>query len=256
MADVKSNSEVKPQCFLALHGFLSTSRVWKPLKERLDDNVHWYTPDLIQSRFLVGQDPGLSHVVKELKSECVKLAKDYSITAMGYSMGGRILAHLVVDSPDLFDRVFFLSADPFSVDENLRSARLEWQKSWIKKFNTMAWNELIEEWNSQSVFEGSKSQDSWADEENLDRRLLAESFEKWSRLNQILEISSFKHLDSSRIHWCYGELDSKYRELHKKWKEQGLTGEFISFPGCGHRFPFDNVEALVERLGFPKRWAK
>ncbi|MEZ4872961.1 MAG: alpha/beta fold hydrolase [Bdellovibrionales bacterium] len=254
MESDKNNNGVKPLCIVALHGFLATSKVWDRLKEVVDNSVHWYTPDLIQSRYLIGQAPGFTDAVRVLKSEFQGLKKDYQLWGMGYSMGGRLLAHVLVDSPSLFEKTFFLSTDPFQLSDDQFELRQKWQEDWLTKFRTLSWSDLIDEWNSQPVFSGSQALPSWVNEQEIDRQLLAESFEKWSRLNQLIRIEDINQLQGVDLIWAYGEKDKKYKNLYETWRKQGLKGRFVEFKGLGHRFPFEDTVELLNRLDLPAGW--
>jgi 2-succinyl-6-hydroxy-2,4-cyclohexadiene-1-carboxylate synthase len=75
---------------------------------------------------------------------------------MGYSLGGRIGLHALVNQPELWAGAVIISAHPGieQSNEEEKAARFEADHRWSLRWRSDSWDEVIRDWNSQPVFQG------------------------------------------------------------------------------------------------------
>jgi len=163
-------------------------------------------------------------------------AKD-SIVAAGYSQGGRLLLNAFQLNPQAFEKLYLISVNPGLRTPKERELRLQQDRKWAQKFRHQEHEDLIKEWNAQTVFgpppNESKSQ------RKLDRDKLALALENWSLAHQ----QDFRELlkqNLDRIVFILGENDKKYVELYQEF---GVPYRLIS--GSYHRVLNEKPEELA-----------
>src|SRR5690606_21950754 len=73
---------------------------------------------------------------------------------VGYSLGGRLALHALKENPKLWQQVFLLSTNPGLQDDSARGIRARQDQAWAEKFKSDPWDEVLEHWNAQAVFDG------------------------------------------------------------------------------------------------------
>ena len=72
---------------------------------------------------------------------------------IGYSLGGRLALHALLNNPSLWRGAVIISAHPGLVDHQQgRAKRLEHDRRWAARFESEAWASLMQSWNAQEVF--------------------------------------------------------------------------------------------------------
>lgn len=165
---------------------------------------------------------------------------------VGYSLGGRLALHALADQPNLYDAVILISVNPGLVREKDRQARWQTDLQWAEKFQQLSWQELLQEWNAQTVFKDSLSEPKRA-EEQYDRSQLAAALTEWSLSKQ----ADFRELiisQQEKIFWLSGDNDIKFLSLAMELQKRapGLRAESIS--QSSHRVLFDNPTELAGKM--------
>ena len=75
--------------------------------------------------------------------------------ALGYSMGGRLLLHALLQNPELYHGAIIVAAHPGIKDKMLRYKRLEQDRLWSEKFKNSPWDSLMHEWENTPALKGS-----------------------------------------------------------------------------------------------------
>lgn len=78
-----------------------------------------------------------------------------SPVVLGYSMGGRLALHSLIKNPEI-KAAIIIAAHPGLSDADIKSSRLQADKSWAQRFLSEPWSELIAAWNEQAIFNKSK----------------------------------------------------------------------------------------------------
>lgn len=204
----------------ALHGFLGRPSDWQ---EILPDAVG---VDLIPAPF-------------------DKWAKQFNDTVeegsvlVGYSLGGRLAMHALIQNPKLWKGAVIISAKT-GMKEG-QEPRLANDRKWAKRFLNDPWDQLMHDWNSQPVFAADKVEMKRR-EEDYDRLALSVSLEQWSLGKQAyLEMRELP----MPIFWITGEKDPKAERgltfAHPKSKEWAA-------PGIGHRVPWECPTLFQQQL--------
>ena len=166
---------------------------------------------------------------------------------LGYSMGGRLGLQILQKSPEMFDHFVFLSTNvglPLEATDE-RQKRILLDKSWAEKISLNNWSTFLNEWNSQSVFNGSKV-DCQREFKDYDILKLKESLTRWS-LGLQEDFSDVIKKNNSKITWIVGDRDLKYCEMAENLKIKNILTDYEKI-SSGHRLWLDNPKAVVNIL--------
>ena len=234
---------------LILHGNFESEKDWKPFREAIErksfkkENVEV----LNLWDFLKKNNPqSWNSFVDEFK----KLYPENSFDCVvGYSLGGRMLLALL-DAGWPVQKAIFLSTHTGLCSEEDRHSRIWNDLKWKEKVLSLDWKELFEEWNSQEVFgnEALPLFENFASLESL-RPEIAHAFDVLSLgRSQDFTQSLVSLSQKMELHWCTGELDTKFTALAKRLAEKSPRIQFKSLKGAGHRLHRSNSAVLDEIL--------
>jgi 2-succinyl-6-hydroxy-2,4-cyclohexadiene-1-carboxylate synthase len=175
---------------------------------------------------------------------------------VGYSLGGRMAAHLAVQWPGLFKGLIAISAHPGlpEDDQEQRRLRIEQDRIWAGRFSeksSESWEDLLKSWNSQPVFASHSGSDS----KNRPRRespKLRQRCEMQLR-NLSLGLQSDLRGPLARCPlpqlWITGKEDTKFDSLAKNLASESPAHiQHISVEHQGHRWPWTAPAATVGPL--------
>lgn len=236
-----------------LHGFLGQAldgeiiRLF--LKENLNENVLFLSPNLFSeldewNLSLFNFQSWLESFEKKIKE--IKHDENINkIFVVGYSMGGRLALNLAMNPKTVIDKVILFSTHPGIFDKEAKEVRLEWDLVWSQKFLSLNWQNLMEQWDSQGIFE--KDKEIVRNEIFYSRNALAKSFTDFSpRLHRF----SFKDLQELTVPllWATGENDLKYCQLMEELQMKGVPGSWFVARGLGHRLGFEYHQPLLSKI--------
>jgi 2-succinyl-6-hydroxy-2,4-cyclohexadiene-1-carboxylate synthase len=226
----------------ALHGFLGSPQDW----------VDFPLPNLHRCDLYANGKP-------EQKFGLLEWAMHFNLGVlkqkgilMGYSLGGRLALHAVLDAPDLWRAAIIISAHPGLSSDVERQQRKREDEGWAERFLNEPWEDLMKGWNARTVF-GGKSHASQRLEHNYDRINLANTLRYWSLSQQNDLLPEIKKLDIP-ILWVAGELDSRYAAVASRLTLRHPQSKIWIAPASGHRVPWEcqtfqkHVETFVEAL--------
>jgi 2-succinyl-6-hydroxy-2,4-cyclohexadiene-1-carboxylate synthase len=159
-------------------------------------------------------------------------------------MGGRIALHMLLDQPERWRRAVIVSASP-GLPKQERASRLEADKKWAERFRTEPWDELMEAWNGQAVFQGEPEPDR--DEADYQREDLALALERGSVGDQEDLRARLAALEIT-ILWIAGENDAKYAALAEECAALNPRFAHNLIEGAGHRAPWTAREQFQSVL--------
>ena len=217
----------------ALHGMLGSPEDWNPICERLSIFHSWEIPDLFSDDWDV-----------DLKQFGARLNQQSSgDILLGYSMGGRLALHALVDDPSRWKAVIIVSANP-GLEEAERPDRLAADLNWADKLRNEDWQSFLETWNAQAVFGGSAktpNRDHLKDKKGH----IANAFDKWS-LGRQEDLTTSLATVETPILWITGELDQKFCAIAEQTAAQINNGSWLSIPNAAHRVPWENTDAFCD----------
>ena len=215
----------------ALHGMLGGPEDWEALG--LDDLVALNLWDYHGSLEEVG-----AQIAQDVAGR-----GDPEPVLMGYSMGGRLALHALLDRPVLWKRAIIISAHPGLKSEAERVARRASDAVWAEKVRGMAWSDFLREWNAQPVLAGQAASPEQLALESR-RGAIARAFVDWS-LGAQQPVDLKMETMGFEIDWITGEQDAKFTALAETLS--GVTHHIV--PDCGHRVPFERPEFLGAIVG-------
>lgn len=160
----------------------------------------------------------------------------HSGTLVGYSMGGRLALHALIENPTNWERAAIISAHP-GLNATERTQRLQLDAAWAEKFRNGCWEEVLAEWNDQPVF--AYDQPIVPSEKEFNRTLLADAMLTWSLGNQEDLRKAIASLPM-QIDWYVGEYDQRFIEVASTLTFANKGSQVNVVPKCGHRIPYLN----------------
>lgn len=163
---------------------------------------------------------------------------------LGYSMGGRLALHALLDQPAKWEKAVIVSAHTGLQPEE-RSPRLGRDAEWAAKALKADWATFLDEWNAQSVLEGG----SMPDRSQLVRRreAIARSFMDWS-VGAQEDLLPLLGRISCPLLWMVGERDTKFRDVAEQAVLHIPKGQLCVVPDCGHRIPWEQPEFFSRKV--------
>ena len=218
---------------LALSGFLGLPQDWEFLQ--------W--PHLISVDGQAFSGNSLADWGKAFNQWTNKHYPDAHIL-MGYSLGGRLALHALIDQPQRWLAAIIISAHPGLADPQERAKRWQQDQKWAKRFESENWKNLMEAWNTQEVFAGDsfkfERQKTDYQRHNLVKILLQGSLGKQADLRQQIAALPIPLL------WITGSQDERYCRMaqsltfahpHSCWKQ---------IAQAGHRVPWSQPHVFSE----------
>lgn len=167
---------------------------------------------------------------------------------LGYSMGGRLALHALLESKHPWAAAVIVSAHPGLSDASEREARKAADAAWARKAMLGNWQDFLSDWDSQAVLAGPTPRDpQFAHRMANHRSEIARSFVDWSLGAQD---PLWNRLEEIRVPvlWVAGENDTKFREIAEQAVRQLPTARLAVAPGVGHRIPWEAEEWLADEV--------
>jgi 2-succinyl-6-hydroxy-2,4-cyclohexadiene-1-carboxylate synthase len=165
---------------------------------------------------------------------------------MGYSLGGRLALHALIDQPQLWQAAIIISAHAGLTDSQERMTRLQRDQDWAKRFENENWISLMEAWNAQEVF----ATDSFSfnrQESDYQRFKLVQALVGGSLGNQAdlrLQIISLPF----PILWLTGSQDHRYCQIAQSLVFSHPDSYWKQIEGSGHRVPWSQPEVFCQTI--------
>lgn len=157
-------------------------------------------------------------------------------TLIGYSMGGRLALHALIQNHSLWQDAILISTNIGLKDPEVRPARLKNDYKWADKFRNDPWDELMQDWESQSIFKGSFT--STRLEKDYNRNDLALHLENFSLAKQEYLLQDIANLNLP-IQWITGSLDLNAESHAKAIIQHHPHSQHLSIPNGTHRVHFE-----------------
>jgi 2-succinyl-6-hydroxy-2,4-cyclohexadiene-1-carboxylate synthase len=221
----------------ALHGFLGSPDDWYSFGFARKDNfctvdlfkdlpiipfVQW--AGIFNRRVAVGSNNASNHIL------------------MGYSLGGRLGLHALLQNPKQWKAAIFISTHPGLKLIEERQSRRRSDKQWAEKFEHESWDSLMERWNAQAVFKPETAVKRL--EAAYSRQLLSSALVTWSLGVQHVVTPELCALDKP-ILWMVGAEDIKFLQEAQQLRFKHPHSRLCVISGAGHRIPWDQTESYL-----------
>ncbi len=160
----------------------------------------------------------------------------------GYSLGGRLALHVLLDRPALWHRALLLSTHSGLTNEDERTARLAHDVRWHDRCLKAPWESVLQGWNTQAVLAGSSPVHAAGITEPW-RNEIADAFEGWSLGHQEIGLGRLEQLRVPGV-WMTGGDDPKFSALARSAMEILPSFHFQTIPQAGHRLLSETPHAI------------
>lgn len=221
--------------FWALPGFLGLPQDW----------------DFLAWKNLVGVDPlffamdGLTGWATQF-NDWIQIQKSEQNLLMGYSLGGRLALHALIDRPLLWQAAIIVSAHAGLTDPKAKEERQKLDAMWAEMFCNEPWPRLMEAWDSRGVFAG----DSY-------RFCRLEDTYQRQKLADLLKEGSLGRQDDLRpriaelqipILWITGSEDARFCEVAQTMRFSHPHSRRIVISEAGHRVPWSQPKVFADQV--------
>jgi 2-succinyl-6-hydroxy-2,4-cyclohexadiene-1-carboxylate synthase len=168
---------------------------------------------------------------------------DAAPSVLGYSMGGRLALHAVLERPRMWRSAIIVSAHPGLGTDAERLLRVRADREWARRIREEAPEEVLADWEAQSVLSGGAgSPEQGAMSRRRDE--MADSMETWS-LGLQDDLRTELGEISCPVLWVTGEEDAKFGALAREAAALMPRGEHVEVRGVGHRVPWQATEIFA-----------
>lgn len=177
-----------------------------------------------------------------------EIARSSGRALLGYSMGGRLALHALLDKSHPWQAAVIISAHPGLEDPRDLESRRAADAVWANAALTGNWQEFLTKWNAQPILAGVTPRDQGtASAMVMRRREIARSFVDWS-LGAQESLWPRLHEITIPVLWVAGENDAKFRAIAERAVAKIPRATLIIAPAAGHRVPWDAEAWLADQV--------
>lgn len=167
---------------------------------------------------------------------------------LGYSMGGRMALHALLEKDHPWQAAVIVSANPGLENEQDRADRRTADVQWANRALTGDWQRFFADWNAQPLLGGTEMRDPQASSRLvMRRREVARSFVDWS-LGVQEPLWERLHEIKVPVLWVAGENDLKFREIAEKATARTPNTTLAIAPNASHRVPWENETWFAQQV--------
>ncbi len=232
--------------FIFLHGFLGLPADWNDVIENIKVDLEevgiegeYHCLDYF-NRPNIGPKNSLDKIGIELVNHISATTRNPRKVLVGYSLGGRLGLHAFEKNPDMFEHFVCVSVHPGLKPNQFEEIKERESRDqfWSELFLNHNWEEVIQKWNEQSVFEGSEFEPE-REGTNYRRDLLAKALVNWSLAKQADKRNVLRKYHK-KVTWVLGERDKKFIEMTRALILETPDIKVDKISLAGHRVIFDN----------------
>ena len=199
-------------------------------------------------RFLECQSVPLANFAQSLNAEAAGgVSRGHGKALLGYSMGGRLALHALLEPGHPWQAGVIISAHPGLESETERQARRAADTSWATRALTGNWQEFLTAWNAQPLLGGAMRDPQASSSLVMRRREIARSHVDWSLGAQEPLWGRLSEITIPLL-WVAGENDPKFLDLARRATTLIPQSRLAIAPGAGHRVPWDAEKWLAEEV--------
>lgn len=166
---------------------------------------------------------------------------------LGYSMGGRLALHSLLEKNHPWQAAVIISAHPGIESAAEAAARVTADSAWALQAFGGDWQEFLRAWSAQALFGTAAIRDDQAARALVTRRReVARSFVEWSLGGQAPLWDRLAEI-TIPVLWVAGADDEKFLALAERAAKHSPRARVAIAPACGHRVPWENEGWLAEQ---------
>jgi len=224
----------------SLHGSLQGPAVWQAFKSKLTYQAKplpFRSVDLRETKALD------FHSWSKEFSKQVQQESSSKQLLIGYSLGGRLALHALVENPDLWLGAVIVSAHPGLASPEDREGRLKQDQSWAERFLNEPLDQVLSEWDELSLFSTYPNK-APRQETDFSKAWITSSFDNFSTGRQEDLSSKLAEVGIPPVLYLAGAEDRKYSELGKGLEKCCQNISFKEITQAAHRAPWDQPESF------------
>ena len=239
---------------IALHGMTGLARDFSALAERWAGALHAIEllghgdSEIPPSGALRGEQ-----VIAQLQTLCERLTAGRRWGLIGYSMGGRLAAQLLVTPPPHLGAAALLGATPGLDGEPARRERRAADLAWVELLKEEGIDVFLQRWDAQPILQRSQQLDK---KSYLQRLLYREGHKVEGLCFALQELglgalpSCWESLRGNTIPqlWVSGADDPKFCEIGARAAALASDGRAAQLSGCGHNPLLESPDQLADLL--------
>ena len=236
-----------PETLVLLHGFGGTHRAWDPVLPELEhERYNPIVPDLRGH----GTKAGVRPISFAGCTADVLAAAPREFVLCGYSFGGRIAQHVVLEAPERVTRLILVATSAGIDDEQARAARRDEDERLAADLEHLTIQEYAERWQAQPLFAGTPPEAARRWREDLLRNdpvALAAALRGigagdmeplWARLAGL----------ALPVTIVVGDRDAKFMAFAERYREVLSQAEVVVIAGAGHGLPREAPRELAAAI--------
>ncbi len=249
----------------ALHGFLGLPSDWEPFagafRDRAGAAIALRKWDLYADA--PPSPPGAAPMRVWARDFCRRVADERAARGpsgsakpilLGYSLGGRLALHALLEKPELFACAVIVGAHPGLTAADLKLQRRSSDDRWAERFHGEEWSSLARAWGEQDVFRARSRAPGAIElarrEVDFDRASLSRAMRAWSLAGQE---DLRAELADARVPtlWLVGALDRRFRGIYRELRvdlADSPAHAFAEIPDAGHRVPWENPAGFAAEV--------
>lgn len=223
---------------VALHGQMGMGSDWGGLAGRLA--VDGYEMEAVDLWSYL-EDGELR--MEEFGKEFNERQSDRQVL-LGYSMGGRLALHALIDEPKKWKAAVIISAHS-GLPLADRTLRRSTDGEWASRVESLPWAKFLSQWNGQGVL----GNDVMPDRSKLEERRaeISRSFRCWSLAEQENLLEKLQAIEIPVL-WVVGERDEKFCNVGEAAVSKLKNGKMIKVLKSGHRVPWEAEEYVAGEI--------
>lgn len=218
----------------ALHGFLGKPSDWDFLDLK---NIH--APNLHQASPTKDFWTWAEDFNREVATQ------DKNPVLLGYSMGGRLALHTLLQAPKLWKAAIIISAHSGLAQELERAARQKSDALLAHAFLQQTWASVTDKWHGRPMF-GGLPPPSPRQESEYSREALAFALTTWSLGRQDFLLPRLKEI-TCPVLWMAGEKEEKFVEQAQLACQHLPKAKCWIAKDCYHRVPWEKPQEFLAK---------
>lgn len=231
-----------------IHGNWQTPEVWNPIIERVGRYFEGRSlvVDQVAVDYWETSAQDLDEWAKSFVTDVRSESRSTSNVLIGYSMGGRMAMHALVQDPDLWAGAILVASDPGTSKQDLRAEQLARDKKWAEELRCARLEDVVREWDALPIFGGIKNRAP----RNLSLLNADRVADIMVRFSKGAQADLFDSIVSCTVPVTYisGSIDKKYNAIGVLLEASSQSIKHITVDAAGHRVPWEATEQFVAEV--------